>query len=116
MADGSVISETTAATASTITARDASGYIYAVSFFESSDARLKNIISRNNDMVLFKWKPELKRDNKTHIGYIAQEVQKVIPDAVKEDENGNLNVDYIQVLVKKVNDLEIEVKKLKERK
>ena len=106
----------TAATVSTIAARDASGYIYAVSFFESSDARLKNIISRSNDMVLFKWKPELKRDIKTHIGYIAQEVQKVIPDAVKEDENGNLNVDYIQVLVKKVNDLEIEVKKLKARK
>lgn len=106
---------TTAATASTIAARDASGNITAVGFFESSDARLKNVISRNNDMVIFKWKPELKRDTKLHYGYLAQEVQKIMPDAVKKDNDDNFSVDYIQILVKKINDLENRIKKLENK-
>ena len=103
----------TTATASTLVARDGSGYIYAVSFFESSDARLKNIIARNNDMVLFKWKPELKRDTKFHYGYIAQEVKKFMPDAVNKDDGGNLSVDYVQVHTLKINKLENEITELK---
>ena len=88
------------------------GNVTGLEFFASSDARLKNIVGRSNDMVLFKWKPELKRDTKLHYGYIAQEVKKFMPDAVNADDAGNLSVDYIQVLVKKVNDLENRIKQL----
>ena len=87
--------------------------VTATSFFESSDARLKNIIARNNDMVLFKWKPELKRDTKLHYGYIAQEVKKFMPDAVNKDDGGNLSVDYVQVHTLKINKLENEITELK---
>lgn len=91
-----------------------SSSVTATAFFESSDARLKNVISRDGDVAYFKWKDG--SDNKTHIGYIAQEVQKKNPDQVKADEKGMLSVNYIEVLVQKVRALEIEVENLKKSK
>jgi len=114
--DGTSLAYSTSATASTLAERDGSGNLNAVGFFETSDIRLKNVIANRGDMILFKWKPELKMDKKLHFGYSAQAVQKDFPDLVKVDENGNLAVDYIQVLVKKVNDLEAEIKELKKHK
>lgn len=110
IADGSVISVATAATASTIAYRDGSGNLTAVGFFESSDLRLKNVISRDEDVAYFKWKDG--KDTKTHIGYIAQEVQKTNPDQVKQEENGYLSVNYTEILVQKVRDLERKLEKL----
>jgi hypothetical protein len=88
-----------------------SSSVTATSFFESSDSRLKNIIKRDGDVAYFKWKNG--QDNKTHIGYIAQEVQKANPDQVKADDKGMLSVNYIEILVQKVRDLEKEIAELK---
>jgi hypothetical protein len=90
-----------------------SGTITATAFYASSDRRLKNIISRSGDMIEFTWKD--KRDNKTHFGYVAQEVRKKMPEQVNRDEQGYMSVNYIEVLVAKVNALELEVKSLKEK-
>ena len=104
---------TTAATASTIAYRDGSGNLTAVGFFESSDRRLKDIISRDGDVAYFKWKDG--KDNKTHIGYIAQEIQKDNPDQVKVEENGTLSVNYVEMLVQKVRDLEKKLEELEKK-
>lgn len=87
-----------------------SGTITANGGFFNSDERLKDIISRDGDLINFNWKD--KRDTKTHIGYIAQEVQKTYPDAVQEDSNGMLSVNYIEVLVAKIQNLENRIKQL----
>ena len=82
----------------------------ATGFFVSSDARLKDVIERDGDTVKFTWKD--KRDDKTHIGYIAQEVQEKYPDQVNKNEDGMLTVNYIEVLVAKIQELENRIKQL----
>jgi len=50
------------------------------------------------------------------VGVIAQEVQAVLPEVVKEDENGMLSVGYgnmVALLVEAVKELRAEVEKLK---
>ena len=84
--------------------------VTATGFFNSSDSRLKNIIERDGDTIKFTWKDE--RDSKIHIGYIAQEVQEKYPDQVSEDTNGMLTVNYIEVLVAKIQELENRIKQL----
>jgi hypothetical protein len=84
--------------------------VTATGFFQSSDERLKDIISRNGDVITYKWKDG--RDDKKHVGYSAQEVQKVMPDAVNEGEDGMLSVNYIEVLVAKIAELENRIKQL----
>lgn len=69
----------------------------------SSDVRTKNIIEdinislsdiANSPTVKFKWNnTKIKDDGKIHIGGIAQEIQKILPEAIVE-ENDILNVDY----------------------
>jgi len=86
------------------------GNITAPAFFETSDQRLKNIVKRDGDVVYFKWKDG--RDSKIHIGYLAQEVQQKMPDQVKADDKGILSVNYIEVLVNKIRDLEKRVEEL----
>jgi hypothetical protein len=90
-----------------------SSTVTATGFFQSSDERLKDIISRNGDVITYKWKDG--RDDKNHIGYSAQEVQKVMPDAVNESEDGMLSVNYIEVLVKKMAEMEKEIAYLKSK-
>lgn len=84
--------------------------VTATGFFNSSDARLKNVTERDGDTIKFTWKD--KRDDKIHIGYIAQEVQEKYPDQVTEDTNGMLTVNYIEVLVAKIQELENRIKQL----
>jgi hypothetical protein len=86
------------------------GSATATGFFNSSDARLKDVLERDGDAVKFTWKDG--RDDKIHIGYIAQEVQKTYPDQVSEDTNGMLTVNYIEVLVAKIQELENRIKQL----
>jgi hypothetical protein len=87
-----------------------SGSITAAGGFFNSDLRLKDVISRDGEVVVFKWKDG--RDDKTHIGYIAQEVQEIFPDAVKEGDDGMLSVNYTEVLVAKIAELEKRIKQL----
>lgn len=86
------------------------GSVTATGFFQSSDLRLKDIISRDGDVIKYKWKD--KRDDKIHIGYVAQEVQKENPDQVNADDKGILSVNYIEILVQKIKDLENRIKQL----
>jgi hypothetical protein len=87
-----------------------SSTVSATGFIVSSDRRLKNIVSRSGDMVTY----TLKNDNtkQLHYGYIAQEVEKVLPTTVSTDDKGMKAVNYIEVLVKKVNDLEKKIEQL----
>tara|TARA_R110002012_G_scaffold314222_1_gene526698 strand:- start:18 stop:686 length:669 start_codon:yes stop_codon:yes gene_type:complete len=95
----------------------------------SSDIRLKTDISTIKNSLekihklsgnTFKWKKNvmpgtLTRPGDLDIGVIAQEVQKVLPDAVTE-RNGYLNVAYhklIPLLVEGIKDLSDQVDMLK---
>jgi hypothetical protein len=87
----------------------------ATAFFESSDERLKTITSRTIssdgiDTLTFFHSGDPSRER---IGYSAQEVKKVLPNAVTVDEKGFLKVDYkdvqawkIQELIKRIEELE----------
>ena len=60
----------------------------------------------------------MKDTKRRHTGLIAQEVQDIIPDAVKADEKGYLSLDYnavVAVLVAKVNKLESRIKELENK-
>jgi len=84
--------------------------ITALAFYQTSDARLKNIISQDGDTIKFTWKDN--RDELIHTGYVAQEVQKIMPDQVQTGDDGMLSVNYIEVLVQKIKDLENKIKQL----
>ena len=93
------------------------GSMGASVFQATSDSRLKeDIADYSADMSSFgTYRYTLKSDGKKHIGLIAQEVMKVIPEAVSEDEDGHYSLDYnaiVAVLVGKVNELESRLKKL----
>lgn len=79
---------------------------------QSSDASLKDVIDEalpdvsDIKAIKFKWKEGTNRDEAEHIGYLAQDVEKVLPYLVKEDAEGNKVLDYIAFLVAKVDSLE----------
>lgn len=92
--------------------------------FSSSDKRLKdnltcvtdsnNIINGLNNYC-FDWNDKSEREG-PGIGVLAQDVQKVLPNAVCERDNGYLAVDYnqfIPVLLQRVKELSAEVEDLK---
>lgn len=104
----------TLATTQTISgAKTFTSNVTALGFFNSSDIRLKDIISQDGDTIKFTWKD--KRDDKKHIGYVAQEIQKTYPDQVSQDDNGMLTVNYIEVLVAKIQELENRIKILENK-
>lgn len=105
-------------------ALDVSGSIRASgTVLQSSDERLKeniypidNALSRvsNIEGVYFNWKDKEKRN----VGVLAQQVNKVLPEVVSEDNNGYLNVDYggiVPLLIEAINELKAEVEDLKSR-
>lgn len=94
------------------------GSMTATGFFASSDMRLKDLVqniqyAEKIESISYTWKDKSK-GTKVQVGYSAQEVQKYMPEAVNEDENGMLSVNYIQVLVAKVQALEKQLKKLQD--
>ena len=93
----------------------------------SSDSRLKSdiqeisgAVDKLNSLkgVNFKWN-NLSSHNKPgtpDIGVIAQDVQKVAPEAVKEGSNGYLSVDYyklIPLLIQSIKEQQLEIDFLK---
>ena len=91
---------------------------------QNSDQRLKTNIrplesSLQNIMQLngytYNWKDK-NRDNDQQIGVLAQELQKIYPQLVKQDENGTLSVNYIglvPVLLEGMKSQQTEIEGLK---
>jgi hypothetical protein len=95
-----------------------SSTVTASGFFNSSDIRLKELVDITYNPleitpITYKWKDG--SDDKNHVGYSAQQVQEHMPDAVSENQEGLLSVDYIQVLVAKVASLEKRVKEMEDK-
>ena len=87
-----------------------SSSVTAASYITSSDARLKKVISKDGDLAIYS---RLDSEN-IHYGYIAQDMQKDYPNQVHTDNKGFLSLNYVEILVKKVNDLEKKIKELKQ--
>jgi hypothetical protein len=103
---------------------DVSGQVQAVSFNATSDFRLKNDIKPLElclDKVCNLQGVEFVRkgdEDKKYIGFIAQEIEKIVPEVVTtaNDENGYKSVAYGNVtalLVEAVKELRQEVKDLR---
>ena len=85
-----------------------SSSVTATSFITSSDTRLKEVIERDGDLAVYKRKGE----EQIHYGYLAQEMQEIYPNQVHENQDGFLSLNYVEILVKKVNELEKKIKQL----
>jgi hypothetical protein len=89
---------------------------------QSSDAKLKTVEGEIPDVsdihaVRFRWNDvNGQHDDDEHVGYIAQDVEKVAPFMVKNDSNGYKALDYIAFLCAKMELLERRVKELEEKK
>lgn len=130
------------------------GTMYCTGGYQSSDARLKtNIADIKSDALLkikelrpvqFQWQqvedisledkeiiktPHFSEDvdfEQKHYGFIAQDVQKLFPELVKEDGSGYLSVNYvelipllmqaIQELSEKVENQDKQIKELQNKK
>ena len=94
-----------------------SAAVKAPSFQATSDARKKTGLTPVHPDLsgLTAYRYTLKDDGKTHVGLVAQEVEKVIPEAVAEDKEGFLALDYnavVAALVAEVNQLKARVAEL----
>jgi hypothetical protein len=99
---------------------------------QGSDIRLKeNIAPLTNSLskvlslngVSFNWKPEVSKDRSKQVGFIAQDVEKVVPELVKTDDKGMKSLEYgnmsallveaVKEQQKQIDDLKAEVEALK---
>jgi hypothetical protein len=67
----------------------------------SSDRRLKEDITELGPEAAKQLIPvrfRYKGDDKLHYGFIAQDVQRIIPDVVQESENGYLTLTYHELI------------------
>ena len=107
------------------------GPVRAQAYWAYSDKNLKTeiySISNSSNIInalvgkTYKWTEEFQKeanvDNSFHYGFIAQEVEKVMPEAVIKDANGRYAVEYnafIPVLVESQKEIMKENEKLKSR-
>ena len=66
--------------------------------------------------ITFKFKDDVNA--KEHYGFIAQEIEKLYPELVKNSEMGYKTVNYIElipILVSKMQEMDKEIKELKEK-
>lgn len=82
-------------------------------FYDTSDKRLKTETSEVFDARSIKAYTYFKNEQ-LETGYYAQDVELLMPHAIKQDNNGFLSLNYTQVLVAKVANLEEDVKRLQE--
>ena len=93
---------------------DLNGDMRANSTVYTSDARLKTVLNTwsNDDQIDFvQYRWNTAKDNREHYGYLAQDVQKVLPDAVYADSEGMMAVNYDEVHSYK---LALQEKRIKE--
>lgn len=103
----------TAETADTIALRDASGYLNAVAFFETSDIRFKNVLETNPTVLvdgIEVIKFTMKGSSLVRYGYSAQQVRQFVPEAVSGVDK--LTVNYSDVHTLKIAALEKRVAEL----
>ena len=110
----------------------ASSRVYASAFYETSDARQKNVGESITNVldkleeiptVYYKWKD--RRDDDRHVGTLAQDVLRVFPETVGGDEDNGYTVDYaklsiialaaIKELKGEVDMLKDEIRRLKDK-
>ena len=98
------------------------GTFSATTLKATSDKRKKTCITKTSadlssvSAYRYKFKEPSEVDKGFHVGLIAQEVEKILPEAVSKDEKGFLTLDYnavVAVLVDEVNQLKSEIKQLK---
>lgn len=94
------------------------GTVTASNYVTTSDARLKNIseVMHSADQIntiQYEWKDG--RDQLTHIGYAAQEVEQVLPDAVHTDKDGLKAVNYSEVHTYKLQQQEAMIRDLQQQ-
>lgn len=98
------------------------GTFSATTLKATSDKRKKTHITKTSadlsslSAYRYKFKEPSEVDKGFHVGLIAQEVEKILPEAVSKDEKGFLTLDYnavVAVLVDEVNQLKSEIKQLK---
>src|SRR5690606_30640472 len=91
----------------------ATGTVTASNFILSSDKRLKqNFTSLSNGYYSFEFKD---KPGEKRYGVIAQEVKEYAPELVSEGKDGYLKVAYIDLLIKKIAELEARVKELEKK-
>jgi hypothetical protein len=84
-----------------------SSSVTATAFFTSSDKRKKDIISQDGDLATYRF----KGDSQIHYGYIAQDMEALYPNQVSKGNDGMMSLNYVEILVKKVHDLESKLKR-----
>ena len=105
------------------------GNVTATAFYASSDFRLKNILTHPNysakqlaslPLVKYTWKD--KENDSIHIGSIAQDVERIIPEIVNIDNEGYKSLDYATLgaigiisLAREIVELKKEIKELKSK-
>ena len=100
------------------------GHVIADKYKGRSDARLKtdvvpienslDIINKMNGVSY-----RMNKDTKNSYGFIAQDVQKIVPEIVETDPNGYMTISYIEIipfLVESIKQLKQEIKILKQEK
>lgn len=102
-----------------------SGTVTASSFLYASDRRLKeNITPLTGSVnklsqlsgVSFTWRPGTPNAGQEDIGVIAQDIERVVPQAVHTDAQGMKSVDYarlVPLLISAINDQQKEIDALK---
>jgi hypothetical protein len=102
---------------------------YTGSIAACSDARYKEQVTAITDAlqtvlalrgVTYTWNreayPDMRFDDQTHLGFIAQEMQKLLPEVVREDKDGYLSVDYgrlTPLLVESIKQQQAQIDELK---
>jgi hypothetical protein len=104
---------------------DVTGTVRATSFIYSSDRRLKQDIAPISDPLIkisqlmgvsFVWKSGTPKAGEHDVGVIAQDVEKVVPEAVQTDASGYKAVDYarlVPLLISAINEQQKEIDDLK---
>lgn len=92
------------------------GNVTAAGYYHSSDARLKEHVQTSPGLaiveklrgVTFDW----KKDGAPSAGVIAQEVEQVMPSAVKADEKGMKTVEYDQLIAPLIESIKEQQKQI----
>ena len=91
----------------------------ASAFYQESDMRLKTLVNksysdvRDIQAISYLWK-DPNKSKEVQVGYSAQQVKEYMPSAVTEDSEGVLSVNYIQVLIAKIESMEKRIKELED--